>query len=163
MRNMPSNFLRLALSVLLIPVFIYLFFLIKVGIPQVIIGFSEKEPLAIYLAALFLLLTITIFPFCLTIYEAWTLLNYIDGEEAFSLKSVISLRRIKYLAVIIGSMFVLVLPLTYFIAQHFDSPGFILLALILGFVSLVIAVFASILQKLLYEALLMKEENDLTV
>lgn len=163
MRNMPSNFLRLALSVLLIPVFIYIFFLIKVGIPQVMIGFSGKEPLAIYLAALFVLLTITIIPFCLTIYEAWTLLNYIDKEEAFSLKSVISLRRIKYLAVIIGSMFVLVLPLTYFIAQHFDAPGFILLALILGFVSLVIAVFASILQKLLYEALLIKEENDLTV
>lgn len=163
MRNMPSNFLRVALSILFIPVVIYLVFLIEFGIPNVVIGFEEKVPVAIYLASLFILLTITILPFCLTIYEAWTLLNYIDKGQAFSLKSVISLRRIKYLAVIIGGIFVLILPLTYVIAQFYNAPGFILLALILGFVSLVIAVFASILQKLLYEALLIKEENDLTV
>jgi hypothetical protein len=54
------------------------------------------------------------------------------------------------------------MPLFHFIAKKVDPPiGF--LGLIIIFASLVIAVFAAILQQLLKEAINIKSENDLTV
>ena len=44
-----------------------------------------------------------------------------------------------------------------------DAPGVILIGLILIFASMVIAVFAAVLQKLLKEAIDIKSENDLIV
>ncbi|MGO4375941.1 DUF2975 domain-containing protein, partial [Paenibacillus sp. MCAF20] len=44
-----------------------------------------------------------------------------------------------------------------------DAPGIILVGMVLIFASLVIAVFAAVLQKLLKEAIDIKSENDLTV
>ncbi|HDR6753118.1 TPA: DUF2975 domain-containing protein, partial [Bacillus thuringiensis] len=50
----------------------------------------------------------------------------------------------------------------HFIAKKMDPPiG--LVGLIIVFASLVIAVFAAILQRLLQEAINIKSENDLTV
>ena len=163
MRNIPTFLLKIALSVLIIPIIIYAVFLIRIGIPDIINGFKIGHEMTIYAAIILGIVTITGIPYSMTIYQAWRLLNLIDANEAFSLRSVVTLRKIKYLAVIVGCMFVVALPFTYIIAQSAGSPGLLLFALILGFVSLVIAVFANILQKLLYEALLIKEENDLTV
>ncbi|MEC2559606.1 DUF2975 domain-containing protein, partial [Bacillus cereus] len=54
---------------------------------------------------------------------------------------------------------VLSLPLFHFIAKKMDPPiG--LVGLIIVFASLVIAVFAAILQRLLQEAINIKSEND---
>ncbi|MGV2643750.1 DUF2975 domain-containing protein, partial [Clostridium perfringens] len=44
-----------------------------------------------------------------------------------------------------------------------DAPGIILIGMALIFASIVIAVFAAVLQKLLQEAIDIKSENDLTV
>lgn len=47
--------------------------------------------------------------------------------------------------------------------KKIDPPSFIPIGLIIIFSSIVIAVFAAVLQKLLQEAINIKSENDLTV
>ncbi|GKU85183.1 DUF2975 domain-containing protein [Niallia sp. NCCP-28] len=101
-------------------------------------------------------------PFYFALYQAFNLLLYIDKNTAFSELSVKALKNIKYCAITISGLYVLSLPLFRFIAKKVDPPiG--LIGLIIIFASLVIAVFAAILQRLLQEAINIKSENDLTV
>jgi Protein of unknown function (DUF2975) len=55
------------------------------------------------------------------------------------------------------------LPLFYIFAEVDDAPGVIFVGLVVPFASMVISVFAAVLQKLLKEAIDIKSENDLTV
>ncbi len=48
-------------------------------------------------------------------------------------------------------------------AARVDPPSFIPIGLVIIFASMVIAVFAAVLQRLLQEAINIKSENDLTV
>ncbi|HDR6216064.1 MULTISPECIES: DUF2975 domain-containing protein [Bacillus] len=101
-------------------------------------------------------------PFYVALYQAFNLLQYIDENTAFSELSVKALKNIKRCAITISGLYVLSLPLFYFIAKKMDPPiG--LVGLIIVFASLVISVFAAILQRLLQEAINIKSENDLTV
>ncbi|MDQ6598180.1 DUF2975 domain-containing protein [Bacillus salipaludis] len=101
-------------------------------------------------------------PFYFALYQAFNLLRYIDENTAFSELSVKALRNIKCCAITISGLYVLGLPLFHFIAKKVDPPiG--LMGLIIIFASLIIAVFAAILQRLLQEAINIKSENDLTV
>ncbi|HDR3900019.1 TPA: DUF2975 domain-containing protein [Bacillus cereus] len=101
-------------------------------------------------------------PFYVALYQAFNLLQYIDEITAFSELSVKALKNIKRCAITISGLYVLSLPLFHFIAKKMDPPiG--LVGLIIVFASLVIAVFAAILQRLLQEAINIKSENDLTV
>jgi len=101
-------------------------------------------------------------PFYFALYQAFNLLRYIDKDTAFSELSVKALKNIKCCAITISGLYVLGLPLFRFIAKKVDPPiG--LMGLIIIFASLVIAVFAAILQRLLQEAINLKSENELTV
>jgi len=60
-------------------------------------------------------------------------------------------------------LFVVGLPLFYLVAEKDDAPGIILIGLVLIFASMVIAVFAAVLQRLLQEAIDIKSENDLII
>ena len=101
-------------------------------------------------------------PFYFALYQAFNLLRYIDESTAFSPISVKALKNIKCCAITISGFYVLGLPLFHLIAKKVDPPiG--LMGLIIIFTSLVIAVFAAILQRLLQEAINIKSENDLTV
>ncbi|HDV8368742.1 TPA: DUF2975 domain-containing protein [Bacillus cereus] len=101
-------------------------------------------------------------PFYVALYQAFNLLQYIDENTAFSELSVKALKNIKRCTITISGLYVLSLPLFYFIAKKMDPPiG--LVGLIIVFASLVISVFAAILQRLLQEAINIKSENDLTV
>lgn len=102
-------------------------------------------------------------PFYFALYQAFKLLRYIDKNEAFSELSVTALKHIKYCAIAISSLHVLVLPLFYLFAEKDDAPGVIFLGLVVPFASMVIAVFAAVLQKLLKTAIDIKSENDLTI
>lgn len=51
----------------------------------------------------------------------------------------------------------------YLFADKDDAPGVIVIGLVIIFASIVIGVFAAVLQKLLKEAIDIKLENDLTV
>ncbi|WP_409290416.1 DUF2975 domain-containing protein [Peribacillus sp. SCS-37] len=102
-------------------------------------------------------------PFYIALYEAFRLLSYIDRNEAFSDLSVRALKIIKYCAITISILFTAGMPLFYLVAEKDDAPGIILIGMVLIFASMVIAVFAAVLQRLLQEAITIKSENDLTV
>jgi len=102
-------------------------------------------------------------PFYFALYQAFKLLRYIDKNSAFSELSVIALKKIKHCAIAISALHVLALPLFYLFAEKDDAPGVIFVGMVVPFASIIIAVFAAVLQKLLQEAIDIKSENDLTV
>jgi hypothetical protein len=60
-------------------------------------------------------------------------------------------------------LYVAELPIIYLIADTDDAPGVMLIGLIITFGCMVIAVFAAVLQKLLRNAIDIKNDNDLTI
>ncbi|MNV37964.1 hypothetical protein D3C71_1295000 [compost metagenome] len=102
-------------------------------------------------------------PFYIALYQAFKLLGYIDKNNAFSDISVKVLENIKKCAITICGVYVAGMPLYYLIGEKDDAPGIIVIAMVMIFASMVIAVFAAVLQKLLKEAIDIKSENDLTV
>lgn len=106
-------------------------------------------------------LYITVIPFFYAIYQSLKLLTYIDKNNAFSEMSVMSLKHIQYNAITISVIYVI--GMVYFLFQHALHPGIAIIGFTIMFSSLVIAVFAMVLQKLLRNALDIKAENDLTV
>lgn len=102
-------------------------------------------------------------PFYFALYQAFKLLSYIDNNKAFSQGSVEALKKVKYCAISISGLHVLILPIFYLFADKDDAPGVVLVGLVVPFASMVIAVFAAVLQRLLQEAIKIKDENDLTV
>jgi hypothetical protein len=63
----------------------------------------------------------------------------------------------------LGGLFVAGLPYIYLVAQADDAPGVFAIALVFVFVTLVIATFAAVFQRILQDAIAIKSENDLTV
>ena len=106
---------------------------------------------------------ISAIPFYLALYQSFKLLNYIDKNLAFSDFSVRALKKIKTYAIIIGGLYVVALPFVFIMADVDDAPGLVIVGMVPVFASLVIAVFAAVLQRLLKEAIDIKEENDLIV
>ena len=106
-------------------------------------------------------LFITLIPFYIAIYQALKLLNLIDHNQAFSELSVQALHLIRYCAVSISLVYVL--GMLFLIWENALHPGIALIGLIIVFASFVIAVFSSVLQALLKQALDIKAENELTV
>ena len=101
--------------------------------------------------------------FYFALYQAFKLLSYIDKNKAFSELSVKALKNIKYCAITISILYVVVMPFVYLVAETDDAPGLIVIGMVIIFASMVIAVFAAVLQRLLKEAIDIKSENDLTV
>lgn len=106
---------------------------------------------------------VSVIPFFVALYQAFKLLNNIDKSQAFSELSVKPLRNIKFCALTISSLYVVLLPFVYIVAELDDAPGLIIIGMVPVFASMVIAVFAAVLQRLLQEAIDIKSENDLTV
>ncbi|WP_340014291.1 DUF2975 domain-containing protein [Paenibacillus sp. FSL K6-1318] len=110
-----------------------------------------------------IMMYVSVIPFIVALYQAFRLLSYIDKNEAFSLISVKSLKTIKYCAIVISSLYFVMLPFVYVVAEKDDAPGLILMGMVPIFASLVIALFSAVLQRLLQEAIDIKSENDLVV
>lgn len=102
-------------------------------------------------------------PYYIALYKAFRLLSYIDKNIAFSELSVLALKHIKYCAVTISTLYVVMMPFVFLVADKDDAPGAIIIGMVPIFASMVIAVFAAVLQKLLKNAIDIKSENDLTV
>ena len=77
--------------------------------------------------------------------------------------SVKALKNIKKCAITISGLYLVILPFVFIVAELDDAPGLVLLGMVIIFASMVIAVFAAVLQRLLQEAIDIKSENDLTV
>lgn len=106
---------------------------------------------------------VSVLPFFAALYQACKLLNHIDRNQAFSDLSVKALKNIKFCALLISGLYLVILPFIFGLAQMDDAPGLVLVGMVPVFASLVIAVFAAVLQRLLQEAIKIKSENELTV
>ncbi|MEH6907822.1 DUF2975 domain-containing protein [Neobacillus drentensis] len=159
MKQVTTFFLKLAVIFIGISVLALCIFLV----PKFGNFAGELYPDIAYMKSLvFILMYGAAVPFYFALYQAFNLLRYIDENTAFSPISVKALKNIKCCAITISGLYVLGLPLFRFITKKVDPPiG--LIGLIIIFASLVIAVFAAILQRLLQEAINIKSENDLTV
>lgn len=102
-------------------------------------------------------------PFFIALYQAFKLLNIIDSNQAFSKLSVKCLKNIKLCAAAFSGVYVLIMPFVFLIAEFDDAPGLVIIGMIPVFASIVIAVFAAVLGKLLKEAINIKDDNDLTI
>ncbi|MDF2652257.1 MAG: rane protein [Paenibacillus sp.] len=160
MKQGTTLFLKAAVILIGIPVLALCVFLV----PQIASYAAELYPeLALIPYFVYIDLYATAIPFYLALYQAFKLLSYIDKNKAFSDLSVQALRNIKYCAIAFGCLYVAGMPLFYLVAEKDDAPGVIVIGMIMIFASMVIAVFAAVLQKLLKEAIELKSENDLTI
>lgn len=106
---------------------------------------------------------VSVIPFFIALFQAFKLLTYIDKNQAFSELSVKALKNIKFCAITISALYLVILPFVYLVAELDDAPGLIFIGMTPIFASMVIAVFAAVLQRLLQEAIDIKSENDLIV
>ena len=112
---------------------------------------------------IFIWLSLTTLPFYAALYQSFKLLNYIDNGTAFSKLSVKTLRNIKYCAGTLSLIYVAGLPFLYAVADVTDAPGILAMGLIITFAAFSIGIFAALLERLLGDAVTLKNENDLTV
>jgi hypothetical protein len=160
MKRGTTLFLKLAVIMMGLPVLAVCIFLVPEiadYAAELAVGFAFMKTytlIGLYAAAI---------PFYFALYQAFKLLSYIDKSKAFSQISVKALKTIKYCAITISIIYVINMPIFYLIGEVDDAPGVILLGMIIIFASMVIAVFAAVLQRLLKEAIDIKSENDLTV
>ena len=153
-------FLKAAVILMGFPVLAMCIFLV----PEIANFAAELFPDWAYMKYLvFIDLYATAIPFYFALYQAFKLLSYIDTNQAFSELSVKALKNIKNCAITISILYVAGMPLFYLMGEVDDAPGSILIGMVMIFASMVVAVFAAVLQKLLKNAIDIKSENDLTV
>jgi hypothetical protein len=105
----------------------------------------------------------TVIPFMIALVHAFKILRYIDQRKAFSDLSIKALKNIKICAYTISGIYFVSLPFFLRLAEAEDAPGVVIMGLVLVGAAIVVAVFAALLQKLLRNAIEMKNENELTV
>ena len=160
MKRGTTLFLKMAVILMGIPVLALCIFLV----PEIANFATELYPDMAYLKFyVFIDLYATALVFYFALYQAFKILNYIDKNKAFSDLSVKALKTIKYCAISISALYVVGMPFFFLIGDKDDAPGVIVIGLVMIFASMVIAVFAAVLQRLLTEAIDIKTENDLTV
>jgi hypothetical protein len=153
-KNSSTLFLRIVVLILASIVLGLCLVALPIGIMSDTTGLYRWILLSLYIPAL---------PFFYAIYQTMQLLGYIDNNLAFSEASVNALRSIKHCGAIIAGLFTLLMPYVYYVAESDDAPGIILIGLILIAASTVVAVFAAVLQRILKNALEIKQENDMTI
>jgi hypothetical protein len=106
-------------------------------------------------------------PIFIALYQTFTILRLVDANKAFSHFSVKALQIIKVCAVIFGIVIMLsaitVVVTTHMIDPTEDTPPILMIGMIFMSVSIIIATFVGVLQRLLQDAIRIKSENDLTV
>lgn len=133
-------------------------------LPAIGSDWPKEYPDAPYLQwPTFVILSATVIPFFIALFQTWKLLDYVDKNTAFSERSVNALRIITYCALVFSALYASMLPIIHYITQKEDAPGLLVIGLIMTCAPIVIAVFSAVLQKLLHSAITMKNENDLTV
>lgn len=160
MKKRSTYFLRFILSIVGIGVLAFCVF----ALPAMWSGASAEFPAVSYSVSLIVIgLYLTAIPFYATLWQTFKLLNYIDKNSAFSEISVNALRKIKNYCAVISALYVGGVPLLFPIADVDDAPGLLLIGMVIACAPIAVTVFASILQKLLENAIDIKSENDLTV
>lgn len=158
MKQGTTLILKIAVFLIGIPVFA----LSMVGLPW--LANNPVNPnYASILYPVLLGMYVSTVPFFIALYNAFKLLSYIDKNKAFSQISVKALKNIKHCAITISTLYVAVIPFVFLVAEKDDAPGLIIVGMFPIFASMVIAVFAAVLQRLLQDAIDIKSDNDLTI
>lgn len=150
-------FLKIAVFLMGLPVLSLCLFVV----PRVAMKAAQHFPKATLLAVI--AVYATAIAYFVALYMTIKLLSYIDQNIAFSERSVKALINIKYCAIVISSLYLVGMPMIYYVAEVDDAPGLIIIGMVIIFASFIVAVFAAVLQKLLKNAIDIKSENDLTV
>lgn len=107
--------------------------------------------------------SLTALPYLYILVKAYQLLRAIDNSTAFSQASVAALRAIAGSAGLISLVYLALSPFSYRMADAQDAPGILVLHLALCFMPMVVSVFAAVLQKLLAQAVSLKEDSEYTI
>lgn len=163
MKQVSTMFLKIVVSAMGIPVLALCVYLLPKMASVAFSDIADGETLGYLMLAILIVMAVTAIPFYLGLYQTVKLLSYIEKEQAFSQMTVTALTKIKNYAKLISALYVVILPMVYFVAEWDDAPGLILIGFVVIGASFALAVFASVLQRLLQTAIDYKEENDLTV
>ncbi|GAA0305717.1 hypothetical protein GGQ92_003292 [Gracilibacillus halotolerans] len=163
MKQVSTLFLKIIVIIMGIPVLALCILALPRIVGEAIEHAVNGDTLGYIVLSILLIMYISAIPFYLGLYQTLKLLSYIEKDQAFSSISVIALKKIKNSAKLISVLYGVALPLVYVIAEWDDAPGLILIGVIIIGASLAVAVFSSVLQRLLQKAIEIKAENDLTV
>lgn len=163
MKQVSTLFLKIIIILIGIPVLALCIFVLPPKLIEAIGQAANGAALGYIVIVILIVMYAATIPFYLVLHQTIKLLTYIEKDQAFSGISVTALKKIKNSAKIISCLYAAILPLVYIVAKWDDAPGLVLIGLVMIGASLVIAVFASVLQRLLQKAIEIKEENDLTV
>ncbi len=104
-------------------------------------------------------------PFFIGLYQSFKLLEYVDDNNVFSEAAIKAVKKIKYCAI--------ALPVFIFFGEGYiilnakangeDAAGVAALGIYTTFIFVVIATFATVVQRILQNGIDLKSENDLTV
>jgi hypothetical protein len=158
MNRGSTIFLRLVISLIAIAALAVCAF----PLPRMIAKEAAKTPDTAWQIYLFLVgayIQAALFVFAL--YQAFKLLNYIDGNRAFSELSVRALRHIKHAALTIGLLMVtgIVWVMVLSAGPGEDSAGPVMMGIIGTFASSVMAAVAAVLQTQVQKAIDTKKEG----
>ena len=102
--------------------------------------------------------------FFIALYKAFQILGYIRNNKLFSSNSVNDLKSIKVCAIILCVVVAGAgIYIRIFHHQDDDPAGFLALCMILIFIGIAVATAVAVLEKILQNAIDMKNENDLTI
>lgn len=158
MKKGSTLFLKFVIGLIAIGAFIWL-----IWFPQLEGRAANLDLLSIYTDPLILYAYLGSIPFFVALYQAVTLLGYIDGNQVFSQPSVNAVRKIKYCAIAISGFIVLAILYIRLSVVDDDPAGVTALGIFTTFAAIVIATAAAVFQRLLQNAVDIKAENDLTV
>lgn len=158
MEKLSTNFLKAAIILLALPV-------LALGLRGLLGLFNHPAhpDYAWILYPIVIVLYLSVIPYFTALYQAFKLVIYIDQHISFSELSNQALKKIKWCAMTISGLYLLIMPFIYHLAQMDDAPGLVLMGFLPVFASLIITVFAAVLQRILREAIQFKTENELTV
>lgn len=121
-------------------------------VPGITKGMSAEYPAIIpWRFPIIILLEAAVIPFCIALAQSWKLLSAIDVNAAFSETSIQALRNIRRSMVAIGILFTASLvPLFTIVIRATDAPGLGIIGMAIIGTPFVVAVFASLLAKLVH-------------
>ena len=160
MKRFTTIFLRTAIIFMALGVLALCTFLLPSLWSDVATEFPDYS-YAVY--AVFSAMLIAAIPFFVGLYGAWQLLKYIDKGMPFTVQAAKSVTTIAITAGLICLIYIISMPFFYIWADNDDAPGLVVIGIILIGAPMVIAVFASLLHRLITEATDLKSENELTV
>lgn len=163
MKKGTTLFLKFALVVIALPVAA----IILILMPQLVIAAFEhmngEDVLPFLMLGMVTIASLSAIPYYNALYQAFKLLKLIETSAAFSDASVAALRKIKKSAFLISLLYTIALPMIFSVAQWDDAPGLVLIGMVIVGASIVVGVFAAVLEALLQEAITYKTENELTI